>query len=301
MNPLEYPICFKTPRRLTSISGWRQHLPFAMFLVQLMGPRLIVELGTYQGDSYCAFCQAVKEMGLNCMCFAIDTWEGDAHAGEYGPDVLTDLRSHHDLLYGSFSTLVQSTFDSAVARFEDSTVDLLHIDGYHTYEAVRHDFNSWKGKLSSKNVTLFHDINVRERDFGVWQFWEEVKKDYPHFEFFHGCGLGVLAVGSEQCPEFARWLEATQERGVAMRSFFSALGERVDLVVAKSAVEEQSKLKDQEIARLQAFSDAVRKTWAYRFYGKLIRPFKKYVKEDVDCKLQLNHHSHQSHQEHDLR
>lgn len=276
INPLDYPICLTVPKRLTRFSSWRQHLPFAMFLVHLMEPRVIVELGTQHGDSYCAFCQAVREIGLNTACYAIDTWQGDPHAGQYGAEVLEDLRLHHDALYGSFSTLVRSTFDEALLHFEDGTIDLLHIDGYHTYESVRHDFEFWKPKLSSKNVTLFHDINVRERDFGVWKLWEEVKAVYPHFEFFHGHGLGVLAVGTERSDKFKKWLSATDEHGVVMRAFFFALGERLDLLLGEGtpAYREALEKKDEQIARLQAFSDAVRRTWAFQFYRTVVKPFR---------------------------
>ena len=288
MNILDYPLSFATPRRLTHTSFWRQHIPFAMFLVQLLEPEIVVELGTHYGDSYCAFCQAVSEIGLNTACYAVDTWQGDPHVGDYKSDVIEDLRSHHDKLYSSFSTLVQSTFDEALSHFGDGTIDLLHIDGYHTYEAVLHDFECWKPKLSSKGVVLFHDINVRERDFGVWKLWQEVKEEYPYFEFFHGHGLGLLAVGKEQRPAFREWLKETREHAMAMRSFFFSLGERLDLLLRKAEFEEgerplreELKGKDQQVAhlraenaRLRAFYDAVRATWAYRVYRLFLVPFK---------------------------
>jgi hypothetical protein len=85
-----------------------------MLVVDLLRPKTIVELGTHAGDSYCAFCQAAKELRLDLRCYAVDTWHGDEQSGLYGPEVLADLRSHHDQLYGGFSTLIQSTFDDAL-------------------------------------------------------------------------------------------------------------------------------------------------------------------------------------------
>src|SRR5689334_2120110 len=98
---MKHPIIFHTPRRLTPFSGWVEHIPFAMFLVDVLKPSLIVELGTEYGDSYCAFCQAVQELNLDTRCYAVDTWQGDPQAGFYGPEVLADLRAHHDPLYGN--------------------------------------------------------------------------------------------------------------------------------------------------------------------------------------------------------
>lgn len=126
-NPLDHPICFAWLRRLTSTSGGHEHIPFAMYLVDLLKPNVIVELGTYYGDSYCAFCQAVNELKLNTRCYAIDPWEGDPHSGFYRNEVLEKLRAHHDSLYGGFSRLIQSTFDEALAHFDDGVIDLLHM------------------------------------------------------------------------------------------------------------------------------------------------------------------------------
>jgi len=97
VNLLAHPICFADPKRLTPHSAWHEHIPFTMFLVDVLRPKVVVELGTQYGDSYCAFCQAVKELGLDTRCYVVDTWRGDPHAGFYGPEVLADLRAHHDL------------------------------------------------------------------------------------------------------------------------------------------------------------------------------------------------------------
>src|SRR5262249_19585853 len=117
-------VLFDTPRRLTDVGSWHEHIPFAFLAVELLKPRVFVELGVHRGDSYCAFCQAVDRLALETRCYGVDTWRGDLHAGWYGDDVLVELRAHHDTIYGRFSRLVQSTFDEAVAYFPDSSVDL---------------------------------------------------------------------------------------------------------------------------------------------------------------------------------
>ena len=88
---------------------------------------------------------------------------------------------HHDARYGSFSTLLRSSFNGALPYFADGRIDLLHIDGFHTYEAVSGDFKAWQPELSPRAVVLFHGINVRDRGFGIWRFWEELASNHPHF------------------------------------------------------------------------------------------------------------------------
>jgi len=228
-NPLDYPICLTYPERIAP-STWLTHTPFAMFMVELMRPSVIVELGTQYGVSYCAFCQAVKALNLDTRCFAVDTWQGDPHAGEYGDEVLKDLRQYHDPLYGTFSRLIKSTFDEALSSFEDGTVDLLHIDGFHTYEAVRNDFINWLPKLSERGVILFHDIYVKRDDFGVWKLWDELKTQYPHFDLSHGYGLGVLVIGKNAIPALDILLNVPNNLSV-IKNFFFQLGSNMEYLL----------------------------------------------------------------------
>ena len=177
------------------VSAWKPHAPFAFWLIEAHRPGVVAELGTHNGFSYLCFCQQINKMGLKSECTAIDTWQGDVHAGFYGDDVFHTLKAYHDDLYCGFSQLLRSSFDDAVGRFSDRSIDLLHIDGRHEYSDVRHDYETWERKLSDRAIVLFHDTQVRERGFGVFRFWQEIRTKYPYFEFTHGYGLGVLGVG----------------------------------------------------------------------------------------------------------
>ena len=218
---------------LNYVSGqslaWLEHTPFALALVDAIKPRLFVELGTHWGDSYFAFCQAVAVQGGQTSCVAVDHWLGDAHSGEvglphYAEDIYSSLMAAHDPMYAQFSRLLRSSFDDAVLQFADGSIDLLHIDGLHTYEAVRHDFETWLPKLSDRAVVLFHDTQVHTRDFGVTKYWSELTVEYPHFEFEHGHGLGVLAVGLNAAPPVLDLCKLDAAVAQHVKSFYAIIG-----------------------------------------------------------------------------
>lgn len=225
-NPLDYPILFEQPRLTTTLSAWQGHIPFAMFLVQIAKPEMFVELGTHAGASYSAFCQAVEYSKTNTKCYAVDTWKGDDNTAgfDYGLNVLETLQKYHDPLYSSFSKLMQSTFDDALPQFTDGSIDLLHIDGFHTYEAVKHDFETWLPKMHKDGILLFHDIAVHREGFGVDRFWEEIKASYAHFEFFHCNGLGVIGLSNHVTPPLRDMLHASQGEAEILRSLFRGVG-----------------------------------------------------------------------------
>src|SRR5206468_11455147 len=80
-------------------------------------------------------------------------------------------------------------------------------------------------KLSDRAVVLFHDINVRENDFGVWRYWEELSRRYPAFTFLHSHGLGVLGVGAQRPRALEPLFAADEHDAQRIRKAFAAFGE----------------------------------------------------------------------------
>lgn len=171
---------------------WIGHRPFAYDFIRFMKPRRIVELGTHCGTSFFSFCQAMRDEGVEGECIAIDTWVGDKHNGFYGGDVYETVSKIAAEQFPDIAILNRCTFDEAVTRFDNDSIDMLHFDGLHTFEAVSHDYELWLPKLRDHGTVLFHDIFVTEGDFGVYRLWEVLKHQFPYLEFDHSYGLGVL-------------------------------------------------------------------------------------------------------------
>jgi len=176
-------------------SPWVGHSNFAYDLIANFKPSTIVELGTFKGTSLFSFAQAVKDFDLNTTVYAIDSWKGDEHSGFYGEEIYQSVVEITRKFYAKQRIrLVRKYFDEAVDDFENESIDILHIDGLHTYDAVKNDFSKWFPKVKPTGIIIFHDILVA--DFGVWKLWEEIKNNYKDrynfIEFVHNYGLGVM-------------------------------------------------------------------------------------------------------------
>lgn len=226
--------------RRSVFSTWTDHLPFGYDLVAAQKPRVVVELGTQAGMSYFCFCQAVREQGLSARCYAVDTWAGDEHTGAYDDETWLAVKAHNDEHYADFSELLRMRFEEAIQRFDDGSIELLHIDGFHTYEAVKNDFETWSPKVAPGGIILFHDVAARMMDFGAWKFWSELEAQQRTFLFRHGFGLGVLRVpGGEpsEAPLLSLLFESDEGEREQLRAFYIHAAEHLDLLRQREMVQ----------------------------------------------------------------
>lgn len=78
-------------------------------------------------------------------------------------------------------------------------IDFLFIDGDHTYEGVKQDFEMYQELVSDGGIIAFHDIrpHPNHSDVEVHRFWEEVKQKYEYKEIVadgdqEWAGIGVI-------------------------------------------------------------------------------------------------------------
>ena len=245
------PIVFREPDRVVHPPSWLEHLPFAFWLAEAVRPAVFVELGTQSGNSYAGFAQAIQMLGLTTAAYGVDTVRGDPQAVLDDERARAEWASYHDRHFSVFSRLIQSTFEAAVQYFADGSIDLLHVDGFHTCEATSADLEPWRPKLSRRGVILLHDINVREANFGARRLWEELKAQSPSFEFLHGNGLGIVAAGPE-LSEPLRWLFSRSSicptDVSAVRQLFAQVGGLVSARFAATAIESRLRAEFNERA-----------------------------------------------------
>lgn len=72
--------------------------------------------------------------------------------------------------------------DAASRLLDGNIPDLIFIDADHSYESIKHDFQTFFPLLREGGIIGLHDINP-DRGNGVPKFWEEIKKDNYSKEF----------------------------------------------------------------------------------------------------------------------
>jgi hypothetical protein len=176
--------------RNCSRSLWMGHAAFAHALVMFFRPRVVVDLGVLAGCSSIAMGLALKRLGRGVL-YAVDTWQGDAHTGQYGEAVYRNFCADvRKLDLERFVAPMRMTFAQAAGRLS-GPIDMLHVDGFHTFGAALGDFRLFRGRLIPGAPVLFHD--VFNPDFpGLRLLWRLLGQRYRTYRFPHASGLGVL-------------------------------------------------------------------------------------------------------------
>lgn len=125
------------------------------------GRQMVCEIGSYIGASACCFGAALKDSPSGKI-LCIDTWQNDAMT-EGQRDTYDLFRKNtrsyesHIVMIRGYSTEVVDIVATHTSRF-----DLLFIDGDHSYEGVKADWESYKRFLGPGSVVVFHDCGWAE-------------------------------------------------------------------------------------------------------------------------------------------
>ena len=162
-------------------TGWKDHITFAQWIVKRKNPEVIVDLGVDWG--YSTFCFALPEIG---HIYGIDSFEGDEHAGIHNTyDYVLEKQKELQL---DNITFIKGYFNE-VAETWNKPIDILHIDGFHTYEAVKNDYETWSKFVKDDGIILFHDTMVFDRKFGVHKLFSKINLSKTNFKFSYGLGV----------------------------------------------------------------------------------------------------------------
>jgi cephalosporin hydroxylase len=166
--------------------------------VEEQKPKVVVEIGTRMGGTLFLFTKMAQK---NAKIISIDYPDG--FGGYYKPSRIN--------FYKSFATGNQSmtlikgdshaaqTKQQLLQALNGEKIDFLFIDGDHSYEGVKMDFEMYGPLVRGGGLIAFHDNKPTESNAwsGVIPYWEELKKSSYKTEEFFGDedtwgGMGVL-------------------------------------------------------------------------------------------------------------
>ena len=152
---------------------------FVLYLFSSMGPGQgeIVEIGSYKGLSTCWIAEGLKDSQRGCVT-AIDHFEGSAeHTDEekvdlfgiFSANISTQKLSEHVISIKSSSENAAQIWNEKIRK----PIRLLFIDGEHSYEGVKKDFELWSGLVIEGGIIGFHDYMSKGYP-GVTRFVDEL-------------------------------------------------------------------------------------------------------------------------------
>jgi predicted O-methyltransferase YrrM len=170
-------------------------------VLKRLKPSTVLEIGTANGGTLFCFTKLAPDAA---EIISIDLPRG-AFGGGY-PKWKESIYESFKESGQKFSLLredshKQKTLEKLKDILGGRMVDFLFIDGDHTYEGVKKDFELYSSLVRKGGIIAFHDIAIHPENVGCFVnlFWDEIKKSYRYEEFIEDRnqgwgGIGVLFV-----------------------------------------------------------------------------------------------------------
>jgi predicted O-methyltransferase YrrM len=169
--------------------------------IDTLKPKVSVEIGTANGGT---LFMATRLAAEDAKLISIDL-PGGKYGGGY-PSWKTPI-------YNSFRkpkqtlTLLRgdshqvSMFDELKRNLNGEEIDYPFIDGDHSYEGVKKDFEMYTTLVRSGGLVAFHDVVVHPNSScDVYKYWEEIKTKYDYKEFIDNPEQGFYGIGLITMP-----------------------------------------------------------------------------------------------------
>jgi predicted O-methyltransferase YrrM len=178
-------------------------------LTKTLKPEVCVEIGSARGKSACFVGMALKENERGKL-YAIDPhdttdWNDPASVDSY-PIMKANLEK---VGVQNYVEIVRAYSQDAARRW-DKPIDILFIDGDHSYEGVKRDWELFLPFVRPFGVVLFHDAvwplipgwqDTGGRTLGVPQLLDELRAEgYPVLTLDRDFGVSLVQVSKGGIP-----------------------------------------------------------------------------------------------------
>ncbi|MDT0500414.1 MULTISPECIES: class I SAM-dependent methyltransferase [unclassified Halomonas] len=173
-------------------SVWSVHLPVAFWLIEAQRPQRVVELGTQEGTSWFAFCQALERLNPYAECLGFTAGPPDA-----------ELVEHTEAQYQELARVRQASQADALEQLDEGSVDLLHV-APGVAKSIGQEWAQWQARLSARGVVLISQAGPGQPGEALYR---QVREGRAYFLFEQSQGLAIVAVGSQQSDTLKRLME----------------------------------------------------------------------------------------------
>jgi predicted O-methyltransferase YrrM len=158
--------------------GWFNHGPAILALLDAHRPRVVVELGTWLGQSAIAMAASVRRWGGHVTC--VDTWSGNLHddGGENSPPLMIGICARHMVSagLGPHLRLIPATTAAAAAAWSTRSIDFLYIDADHSETGCWRDLTAWAPHVRSGGLVVGDDYGHPDYP-GVRVAWDRFERE----------------------------------------------------------------------------------------------------------------------------
>ena len=133
-----------------------------------------LEIGVHNGTSMSYVLQSDYKVN---NCYGIDLFEDTFYSDNLDKNLIyNNLQKLNKNKNNIFLIKGDSTDKNIIQLFENIKLDIIFIDGNHTYEGVKKDFYNYYTFLSNNGIMIFDDFNEAPTNKGVFKFINELLK-----------------------------------------------------------------------------------------------------------------------------
>ena len=173
-------------------------------ILQAASPRLSLEIGTRFGGTLLLLCR-VSPPGAKIISMDLPSQPslGLGYPRNKIPLYLRFPKAAQRLYLLRADSHLPSTKQQVERILKNELLDYAFIDGDHSYEGVRRDFEMYSTLVRSGGLIAFHDIAVHGSgtwNVGVSKFWSEIKQNYNHQEIVAATSGGSIPLATNGAP-----------------------------------------------------------------------------------------------------
>lgn len=162
--------------------------------VERIQPKVIVEIGSRHGGSFLCFTTLLKPELAIALDLPDGPW-GRKHSFKNLTKVVNEgKRCGVNTIAIDCDTHKPETLELLKKHLGGRKIDFLFIDGDHTYDGVKQDFEMYSPLVRDGGIIGFHDVKkkVEVTKCKVDELWNELTPNFHTKEFVFSCGIGLL-------------------------------------------------------------------------------------------------------------